>query len=381
MIFLVMMFQKNPNRKYNYLTIAENGNTTPIYIYKYPEMKTMSVCRNGANWAYTFVNYSQDGELMVSQGDAPDHSITIWKWADAQIILKCANEFDNRALTVAFSAFNSEFLVSAGIGHIKFWAICRTFTGLKLKCTRGRFEKRDVSDILAACVLPDGRVLSGCQWGNMLLWQGGYVEFEVLRKTNCPCHAAPIAQILLTQNRYVWTMGHDGYVRIWSWEAIEMATPYEENGIAYAEVDPLYEYRIGDVEDACHLLSIVHDVDDIWYAQDANNGIWRLEIGPKRKSMASKLLFRCHGGEVIGLGVSSMSNHLATLGVNGSLHVYDYITSQLLVHHKFAGEGRDLLWLPRTVGNKYVARLLRIQMHWLEFSDCISWKCASYRFQ
>lgn len=312
-------------------------------------MQSVAICRNGAERAYTFVSYSADGELMVSQGDAPDYSITVWKWADEQIILKYPNEFDGRAVTACFSAFNVDQLVSAGIGHIKFWTICRTFTGLKLKCMRGRFEKRDVSDIMAVCSLSDGRVLSGCQLGNILLWHGGYVEYEVCRKGRQPCHAAPIMQIQLIKNRYVWTIGGDGFVRVWLWESIEMATPHVENDIAVAEVDPLREFRIDTIGNGCRLVWMVAALDSVWYAQDANNGIWRIEIESEARKISSELIFRCHGGKVVGLGVSELTTHLATLGSNGSLHVYDYIANELIMHHEFDAGGSDLMWLPQTV--------------------------------
>ena len=56
-----------------------------------------------------------------------------------------------------------------------------TFTGLKLKGELGRFGKTALGDIDGYIQLPDGKVLSGSDWGNMLLWDGGLIKvrFEI----------------------------------------------------------------------------------------------------------------------------------------------------------------------------------------------------------
>lgn len=50
-------FQKNPNPEYNYLTIAENGNFPPIFIYKYPKMEIISMLLDGTTKSYTHISY------------------------------------------------------------------------------------------------------------------------------------------------------------------------------------------------------------------------------------------------------------------------------------------------------------------------------------
>ena len=36
--------------------------------------------------------------------------------------------------------------------------------------------------------LPDGKVLSGSEWGNMLLWDGGFIKVELAKKGKKFCH-------------------------------------------------------------------------------------------------------------------------------------------------------------------------------------------------
>ena len=36
--------------------------------------------------------------------------------------------------------------------------------------------------------LPDGKVLSGTEWGNLLLWDGGFIKVELAKKGKKLCH-------------------------------------------------------------------------------------------------------------------------------------------------------------------------------------------------
>lgn len=36
--------------------------------------------------------------------------------------------------------------------------------------------------------LPDGKVLSGTEWGSFLLWDGGFIKVEIAKKGKKSCH-------------------------------------------------------------------------------------------------------------------------------------------------------------------------------------------------
>ena len=63
-----------------------------------------------------------------------------------------------------------------------------TFTGLKLQGYLGKFGRVEISDISAYVELPDGKVLSGTEWGNLLLWDGGFIKVEICKKGKKLCH-------------------------------------------------------------------------------------------------------------------------------------------------------------------------------------------------
>ena len=57
------------------------------------------------------------------------------------------------------------------------------------------------------------RVVSGSDWGNMLLWDGGLIKVEMCRKGGRTCHAGTIQQFSLDEGELM-TIGTDGAVRV-----------------------------------------------------------------------------------------------------------------------------------------------------------------------
>ncbi len=91
--------------------------------------------------------------------------------------------------------------------------MAKTFTGLKLQGELGKFGKTEISDIEGYVELPDGKVLSGSEWGNMLLWDGGLIKVEIARRHKKPCHVGAIQQIIMDEGELM-TIGEDGYIRV-----------------------------------------------------------------------------------------------------------------------------------------------------------------------
>lgn len=167
--------------------------------------------------------------------------LTIWDWKKAEIKLR-AKSFFNDVLNLQFSPSIPGHLTTSGFGHIKFWKMSQTFSGLKLQGALGRFGKTEICDILGIYPMPDEKVLSGCEWGNILVWEAGLIKVEVCRRSRKPLHKGPITQILMVDSDVI-TVGSDGYVRTWFWETVELADPPEDDRIV--EIEPINEFRIG----------------------------------------------------------------------------------------------------------------------------------------
>ena len=145
-------------------------------------------------------------------GGKPDFMLTLWDWKQEKIVLR-SKAFSQDVFRVTFSTELDGQLTSSGTGHIRFWKMARTFTGLKLQGQLGKFGRTEISDIEGYVELPDGKVLSGCEWGNLLLWDGGLIKVEISRKGKKPCHQGNIEQIIMDEGELM-TIGEDGYIRV-----------------------------------------------------------------------------------------------------------------------------------------------------------------------
>lgn len=149
------------------------------------------------------------------------------------------------------------------MGHIKFWKMANTFTGLKLQGTIGKFGilsirqifilsgLSELSDIVSYVHLADGKVLSSAESGNLLLWDGGMIKCEIGAKEGKPCHPGGVEVVIMEEGEIV-TGGKDGFIRMWDLETIDNVDPenIDEGGkkIGMAkvfEMEPLDEIFIG----------------------------------------------------------------------------------------------------------------------------------------
>lgn len=193
----------------NLLTIGENGDHPPILIYNYPQMQLQRKLVGGARRNHSRVTYSADGLLLASQSGEPDFLVTLWKWQEGGEIILQLNSHSKEVFNLQFSPFTHESFTSCGAGHIKFWTIAKTFTGLKCHGVMGRFGHTEISDVYGLFQLEDdGKVLSGCDWGNILVWENCSIKFEVFRKNHKMCHNAPITQILWQDQDVITVSGN-----------------------------------------------------------------------------------------------------------------------------------------------------------------------------
>ena len=186
---------------HSHFAVGGKGDQPVICIFSYPEIEVKYVLRGGAVKAYAHLEYSPEGDLLASLSGTPDYMLTLWNWKKQTIVLR-SKAYSLDVFRVAFSQRSAKHrelssvkffwilfllislpspdlqgqLTTSGIGHIRFWQMAETFTGLKLQGQLGRFGKTSVSDIEGFVQLPDGKVVSGCEWGNLLVWEGGLIK-------------------------------------------------------------------------------------------------------------------------------------------------------------------------------------------------------------
>lgn len=80
------------------------------------------------------------GDKLASVGSFPDYMLTVWDWQQERTVLR-TKAFSQEVFTVQFSPSTDGRLTTCGMGHIRFWKMASTFTGLKLQGAIGKFGK------------------------------------------------------------------------------------------------------------------------------------------------------------------------------------------------------------------------------------------------
>lgn len=120
----------HPNKWF--FAVAEKGLLPNIYIYDYKDNNRLYwILWKGTELAYSHIAFSKSGSKLASVGMAPDFTLTVWDWMSQKVVLK-TKASSQEIYRVGFSDFSDGNLVTCGLGHIKFWKMASTFTGLKL---------------------------------------------------------------------------------------------------------------------------------------------------------------------------------------------------------------------------------------------------------
>uniref|UniRef100_A0A8C6J259 Cilia- and flagella-associated protein 44 n=1 Tax=Melopsittacus undulatus TaxID=13146 RepID=A0A8C6J259_MELUD len=324
-----------------YFAVGEKGRKPNLIIYDYPSLRPYRILRDGTEEAYVFGDFKHDGTLLASVGSSPDYMLTIWDWKQEMIVLR-SKAFSQDVYKVTFSADNEEQLTTSGVGHIRFWKMALTFTGLKLQGALGRFGKTAVSDIIGYVELPDGKVISGTEWGNLLLWEGALIKVELCRGERKPCHSGPVSQLILEKGELL-TVGKDGFIRLWNFETIDAADSVDDTGLL--EVEPMKELHVGK-NVSLSFMSKIHDSGQaFWYAQDNNGAIWKLDLS--FSNMVSLVVCFL-------ISFDFFNSFAVSPFHTGSVRIYDFISDRQLSEMKFKQGGTALTWAPRVVSFCYL---------------------------
>ena len=221
-----------------------------------------------------------------------------------------------------------------------------TFTGLKLQGDIGKFGKREISDVSGYAEFPDGKVLSGSEWGNLLLWEGDLVKVELCRKGQKPCHIGNIEFVFLDEGEII-TGGTDGVIRIWDFEQIDQADVIDDNDLI--EIIPLQEVKLATRTGASvkHLAKLHHpDTPSYWVVQDHKGSIWRVDLQVSHTHKPPERLYTFHSGAITGLDVSWNSLHAVTCGIDGRVRLYSVQNRKFLGRTTFNMPATCVAWCP-----------------------------------
>uniref|UniRef100_A0A8C0V3G2 Cilia- and flagella-associated protein 44 n=1 Tax=Cyanistes caeruleus TaxID=156563 RepID=A0A8C0V3G2_CYACU len=317
-----------------YFAVGEKGIKPNIVIYTYPSVRPYRILRGGTEVAYVFGDFNRTGTLLASVGSSPDYMLTIWDWKQEETLLR-SKAFAQDVYKVIFSAENEEHLTTAGSGHIRFWKMALTLTGLKLQGALGRFGKTAVSDILGFVELPDGKVVSGTEWGNLLLWEGGLIKVELCQVGHKPCHEGPVSQLVFDEGD-LYSVGKDGVIRMWNFEVVDTADPVDATGIV--EMEPMNELWLG---------KNVSSISPNWRAQVCNAAEFLFCFVLQTHDPERVCTF--HSGRIEAISVSPFTCLMATTALDRTVRIYDFGSNSQLSVIKFKQGGTALTWAPAVV--------------------------------
>ncbi|XP_047450452.1 cilia- and flagella-associated protein 44-like [Mugil cephalus] len=328
-----------------YFAVAEKGNQPNIIVYEYPSLRPYRILRGGAERVYSFVNFNPDGNLLASVCNAHHYMLTLWDWKQEEVMLRYQG-ISPVVYRVSFSPYNPALLTSSGSRHIKFWEIASTVTGLKLQGSMGMFGLTAATDIESCMELPDGKVVSGTDWGNLLLWEESDIIMEICRKEGRTCHVGTVQPFSLEDGQLL-TIGSDGVVRAWDYERINGTA--SNSDCRMFELDPLNELVVG--HNVCLSSMVKSSPSDsfIWFAQDSHGAIWKLDLSFTNTTLDPECLFSFHTGAIKGLDVSKRSHLMATTTLDRSVKVFDFLEKRELTTIHFNQGGTALTWAPLSV--------------------------------
>eukprot|EP01138_Halocafeteria_seosinensis_P002674 gb/GECG01002734.1/.p1 GENE.gb/GECG01002734.1/~~gb/GECG01002734.1/.p1 ORF type:complete len:2084 (+),score=391.13 gb/GECG01002734.1/:1-6252(+) len=359
--------QKKQENKNTWIAIGEKGRSPNIYIYHYPTLKLVRVLRRGTEQAFSDVNFNRDGSRLLSVGAEPDFLLTVWDWKNEKMLLR-SKAFSQDVFNARFSPFDDEKLTTSGTGHIRFWQMANTFTGLKLKGYIGKFGLVDLSDVADFAELPDGKILSSSESGRLLLWEGNFIKCEISRLNEndeeALCHDGTITCVRYDAfNELFVTAGSDGFMRWWKFADIDTADSTEEQPRALLRAhseklcDPSSDENGEDIG-----VTIIRNICQLdascWFVEDERGVLWKLNTETEKM----ECVLCAHSGPISASDACTEFPLVATAGFDGTVRAWDITKYNLIdaqfCSAKFSSEATSLTWLPTDVcaeGNEVLA--------------------------
>ncbi|KAL1463502.1 hypothetical protein WDU94_015249 [Cyamophila willieti] len=196
-------------------------------------------------------------------------------------------------------------------------------------------------------VLQRTTVLSGSEWGNIIIWDDGVIKLEVSRKNGLPCHSGRLVQLMyVPEINQIVSVGADGFIRMWNYHTIEAVNPLFESTVA---LEPTFEIEVKDGIRVAELMQIVappKDEECNWFGQDKKGGIWKIHVELTTLHRPAELLYTAHVGKALDMSPSPLGQYLAILGEDSRLTIWNIVEKKLVFSHQSMNhEMSTILWL------------------------------------
>jgi WD40 repeat protein len=338
--------------------VGGKGCMPNVYIYDYPSCKISTVLRGGTERAFASLSFSDEGDKLATVGGLPDYMLTVWDWQEQRIILHC-KAFGQDVFSVRFSQDDERRLTTSGTGHIRFWKMVATFTGQKLQGSIGKFGKIELSDIAAFAELPDGKVISGTESGDLLLWEGNFIKCRFVNDNGTTCHKGNVHHCVLDRETgCVISAGADGYIRWWSFSLIDAAEVDSDHSMDFG-LTPINEFYLGNGCGVKFFISNIVGTETRYVLLDTSGKLTVIRSEEStsgtqvRRGIPSNatadILSSFSAGAITGISANPKQHLVVTSGKDGFVRLWDYVNRTMLCYREFPSPVSCLTWAPVSV--------------------------------
>jgi WD40 repeat protein len=104
----------------------------------------------------------------------------------------------------------------------------------------------ELSDVTGFQELPDGKFVSGTEYGTLMLWEGNLIKAHLVLEVEPkkPLHDGYI-EFVCIDGQHIITAGADGFIKYWDLSIIDQA---EADEIMEVAIEPLNIIEVKDVE-------------------------------------------------------------------------------------------------------------------------------------
>ncbi|XP_033874936.2 echinoderm microtubule-associated protein-like 6 isoform X2 [Acipenser ruthenus] len=181
------------------------GKDPYICVWDTYNVQTISILKDMHTHGVACLAFDLDGQRLASVGLDAKNMVCVWDWKKGKVLATATGHSD-RIFDIAWDPYQQNRLVSCGVKHIKFWALC----GNALTPKRGIFGKTgDLQTILCLASAKDDITYSGALNGDIYVWKG-----LNLVRTIQGAHGAGIFSMYACEEGFA-TGGRDGCIRLW----------------------------------------------------------------------------------------------------------------------------------------------------------------------
>jgi len=324
-----------------------------ICVYSLPNFALTRRLFDGSEKGYKCFDLNSDGTKLASISSL-DNSLTIWDLGKGTKLLK-TKEFGQNVCKVLFSPYDDRSLSTSGSGHICFWTLAQTFTGLKLNGRIGKFGKADKCDIDTFVIAKDGKVVTGSESGHGLLWESGIVKCRLVccSESGGEACSEPKSKSLHdgriffmryeASEQQLMTSGVDGKIKWWCMRTIETAEMNSAVGIDLF-IEPIRVVSLGDGIKVWNLAGPVEGESTIVVA-NLDGGLYLVDL--TSEYVCKKV--DGHGGTVVGFDASPVEHICVTACTKGIINCWDYTSKALVCSTKTRSPCSTIRWAPKEI--------------------------------